>query len=159
MRSVQFTNHLVDDVEQLLSIADVLHQRFVLRLSCIPIHSVHRRIIETILHRAPGIAKHLGPFGGPLNFHPHIETNAPARCVCCSTGGRRCRGRRTERHRVNAATLSEEKGAAVARAVQVGNSSAESSATTAFAVSRRRLTSSHPGQPLAIVLNRINNRH
>src|SRR5207237_4655294 len=30
MRSIQFANHLVNDVQQLLSIADVFYQRFVL---------------------------------------------------------------------------------------------------------------------------------
>ena len=86
MRSIQFANHLVNDVQQLLSIADVFYQRFVLRFRGIPIHAMHGRIVETIFHRAPGVAKHLGPFGGTVNFHAHGKVD-PATCALGPTGG------------------------------------------------------------------------
>ena len=98
MRSIQFANHLVDDVQQLLSIADVFYQRFVLRFRGIPIHSVHGRIVEAILHGAPGVAKHLGPFGGTINFDAHGKVDPATRalgattaCSATTRGRRGCR--------------------------------------------------------------------
>ena len=101
MRSIQFANHLVNDVQQLLSIADVFYQRFVLRFRGIPIHSVHGRIVEAILHRAPRVTKHLGPFGGAGDLYAHIESDATTwsftAAGCASTRGRCCCRARTER--------------------------------------------------------------
>ena len=104
VRSIQFANHLVNDVQQFLTIADVFHQWFVLRFRGIPIHSMHGRIVEAILHRAPGVAEHLSPFGRAIDLHAHIESNATAcsfttacctstsgRCCCCRCGARRQR--------------------------------------------------------------------
>src|SRR6185369_9111404 len=39
VRSIQLTNHLVDDVEQLLTIADVIDERPILRAHRVPIHA------------------------------------------------------------------------------------------------------------------------
>src|SRR6185436_20436115 len=68
--------HLVDDVEQLLAIADEVDERTILRARGVPIHAVHLRIVETILHRAPAIVEHLRPFGWTIDADANVEVDA-----------------------------------------------------------------------------------
>src|SRR6266542_4062670 len=97
---------------------------------------MHRRIVEAILHRPPGVAKHLSPFSRTINFHAHVKADSPSRaftatgCATAPGGSRRGAGATTKRNRINRASFTEEQGATIARDVQIRNASAESTATT-----------------------------
>src|SRR3979409_1303623 len=121
MRSVEFTDHLVDDIEQLLPVADVRHQRLVLRFGGVPIHAMHCRIVEAILHRAPGVAEHLCPLSRTIYLHAHAKADTATRSLastCSAASGRGCAcgaHAGTERNRINTVALAKEKRAAIAR--------------------------------------------
>ena len=53
-----------DDIEK-----NPRQQRFVLVFRCRPIDAVHLRIVEAILHHAPGFFEHLPAFGDHVDFH------------------------------------------------------------------------------------------
>ena len=93
---------LLRRMEQFLAIADVFDQRFILRLRGVPIHAMHFWIVEAIFHGAPGVAKHLGPFGRAIDLHAHIESDAATwsftTARCAPARGRCCCRARTERH-------------------------------------------------------------
>src|SRR5215471_14983414 len=84
VRGVQFADHLVDDVEQFLAVADVRNQRLVFGSSGVPILTVHLWVVEAVFHRAPGVVEHLGPFGGLVDPDFGIEVDAPARSLASS---------------------------------------------------------------------------
>src|SRR5260370_17486611 len=94
VRSMQLADHLVDDVQKLLPITDVLHQRFVFCFRRVPILTVHRRIVKAILHRTPCVAEHLGPFSRMIDLYAHVKADAPARAFASASGWSTSRGRR-----------------------------------------------------------------
>src|SRR5262249_62145708 len=90
MRRIQFTDHLVYYVKQLLAIPYVLDQGLILGASCVPVLAVHCRIVEPVLHRPPGVIKHLCPLSGLIDFHFHLEQEPACRTLCASCSSGRC---------------------------------------------------------------------
>src|SRR6476620_7778956 len=73
VRSIEFTDHLVDDVQQFLAIADVINQWAILRACRVPVHAVHLRIVEAIFHCSPTIIEHLSPFSWTIDADANVE--------------------------------------------------------------------------------------
>ena len=170
VRRVQLADHLVDDVEEFLAVADVRHERLVLRAHRVPVLAVHLRIVEAILHRPPRVAEHLGPFGGAVDLHAHVEADATARRFAPGARGRRGRAaRRTgaaslpargHRDGVHAAALAEKDRTAVAREREVPHPAAASRGRGGLFFIRiaTRAAREHARQPAAVLLNRVQRR-
>ncbi len=165
VRCIQLTDHLVDDVEQLLTIADELNEWTILRARGVPVHAVHVWIVETIFHRAPTVVKHLGPLRRTIDANAHVEID-PSTSWAFPTWrrcGGGCSGAWTsgcQRHRVNTIALAEENRAAIARDAQVRNTAPKTAATagTTFTTFVRRLAGSDSRQTTPVLLNRVKHR-
>src|SRR5215475_14667970 len=130
VRGVQFADHLVDDVEQFLAIADVHNQRLVFGAGGVPILTMHLRVVEAIFHRAPGVVEHLGPFCGLVDPDFGDEVDAPARSLASSlANARRAAAQssksaagaasRRKRYRIDRLSFTKEKRSAVTRDVEI----------------------------------------
>ncbi len=67
------------DVMQLVGVGDVRKQGFVGSFSGSPIHAMHLRIVETILHHPPGFLENLPALGRSIDLHADGERDSPRR--------------------------------------------------------------------------------
>src|SRR5262245_29436956 len=168
VRGVQLADHLIDDVEQFLTVAHVGDQRLVFGARGVPVLPMHLRVVEAVFHRAPGVVEHLGPFGRPVDFDFGHEVDAPASPLASAaaasrsgakagkSAAARAAARRRERNRIGRLAFTEEERAAVARDVQITHAAAEAGAGASTSslsiIVGAALPSSNAIEPAAILL-------
>src|ERR1043166_7413442 len=127
---------------------------------------MHGGVIEAIFHCSPGIAKHLGPFSGTVDFHAHVKVDPTARgfgpaagsaAASSSSRSRICRSA-ADGNRINPIAFAEEQRATISRNIQIRYSSAKTEAAATFAF-RRWTARNNARQPLAIFLDRVDYRY
>src|SRR5271155_3415541 len=74
----------------LLLVANIIHQCAIGFLGCVPIRTVHGRVIETVAHDAPAFAEDFLPLFAVVHIHAHCEAHPPRSCA--TTCGRSCCG-------------------------------------------------------------------
>src|SRR5581483_1563425 len=91
VRGVQLADHLADDIVQLLAVADVVEQRLIHLPHLVPVHAVHVRIVEAMLHDTPAFIENLLALSPMIDLHTGSEVDPPGCGARLRRGARGCR--------------------------------------------------------------------